>query len=928
MTPETKARNTQQQEAARLERDLVQQAYKAGDQQAAHDILFQVLDRLSSYFGYPECDALFVSTAIELSTLCFMLGRSFSEIFIYLQTALAAAERLGDRRSQAMIKLHLGRIYYFREQRLDAMRAFSEGKAIVEELGDQDILIQAGEFLGLYFHMQGLFREAKEYFELAVSSYEAGGENQLINPSAAMWTCYCEAYLGQFHRAIGRLDYYRRIAIEKSDQNLATTLRAVLGLVLLMIKKLQEAFFHLSGALQEALSNKNALAHYFAQGGLGILNLYQGRPEKARDLYAQGLVLASEAGLVRQYASPIDLEMLYEFERLGLDPISNFSFKREVVRVMNEPNIHLKAVAFRLQAMKASETDKANATVQADLEASEDLLIRCGDPIQLGKTRVELARLKLKENNQEKARFFAQQAWKDFSGYVDEFYPDDLRHLLDSGDYHLLGWDTPNEFLTRFMEIIEELLPSGDINKLLARAVAATNKFFGAERGGLFWFSRRKSGQNPVLRAACNLSTNEVYAENFRSNLALIFKAFREKEPQLVRLDSTSPHQVKAMLCLPFEVEGQTRGVLYQDNLYLKDCFEFFDNEQLRKMASYLTNYIDHVWAFSRGLEERSLSVSKNIINKEVPNSPEILTQSPVMKKILAQADKIAASDSTVLILGETGVGKELLSHRIHVMSNRNEGPFVVVDPATIPENLVESELFGHEKGAFTGADRRKKGRMELAHRGTLFIDEVGEIPKTIQVKLLRALQEKTLVRVGGTQTLSSDFRLITATNRDLAEEAAAGRFREDLYYRLNVVPLTLIPLRERREDVPLLAQHFLAQYASKYNRPHLKLTPVDEAELMHYHWPGNVRELLNVIQRAVILSTGERLDLNLPTGIATSSDHLIADNPTLDELQRRYIKSTLRKTGGKISGSGGAAELLGMKRSTLYNRMKKLGIG
>jgi transcriptional regulator with GAF, ATPase, and Fis domain len=251
----------------------------------------------------------------------------------------------------------------------------------------------------------------------------------------------------------------------------------------------------------------------------------------------------------------------------------------------------------------------------------------------------------------------------------------------------------------------------------------------------------------------------------------------------------------------------------------------------------------------------------------------------------------------------------------------------VVVDPNTIPEALIESELFGHEKGAFTGAERQKPGRLELAHRGTLFIDEVGEIPKSVQVKLLRALEERSLVRIGGTQTLYSDFRLLVATNRDLAEEVAVGRFREDLYYRINVVPIDIPPLRERIDDIPLLSRHFLALYASKNGRPVYELTSQDEARLMEYSWPGNVRELQNVIERSVLLTDGQRLKLNLPTQAKKSSASLFADHLTLEELQRRYIRYVLDKTNGKISGPKGAAGLLGMKRTSLYNRMKKLGI-
>ena len=236
------------------------------------------------------------------------------------------------------------------------------------------------------------------------------------------------------------------------------------------------------------------------------------------------------------------------------------------------------------------------------------------------------------------------------------------------------------------------------------------------------------------------------------------------------------------------------------------------------------------------------------------------------MLQILAQLDHIAGSDGTVLIMGETGVGKELFANRLHEKSTRREGPFVIVDPTTIPETLVESELFGHEKGAFTGADRQKPGRLELADGGTLFIDEVGEIPKSVQAKLLRALQEKTLVRVGGTRTLRSDFRLRSSHESRSRSEVAAGRFREDLYYRINVVPLAVPPLRERKEDIPLLARYFLAKYASRYGRPEIELTKKDEAKLMGYDWPGNVRELENVVERTVLLSMGEELEFRLPT--------------------------------------------------------------
>jgi transcriptional regulator with GAF, ATPase, and Fis domain len=343
-------------------------------------------------------------------------------------------------------------------------------------------------------------------------------------------------------------------------------------------------------------------------------------------------------------------------------------------------------------------------------------------------------------------------------------------------------------------------------------------------------------------------------------------------------------------------------------------------------MAQSLSQYVDHMLTFTRRLEQRTTGRLSSIGQLD---QRKIIGRSPALERVLDQADRIAGTDSTVLILGESGVGKELLARRIHSRSQRGNHPLVVVDPTAIPETLVESELFGHEKGAFTGADRQKTGRFELADKGTLFIDEVGEIPMSIQVKLLRTIQEKTMVRVGGTKTHASNFRLIAATNRDLAKEVEAGRFRGDLYYRLNVIPLVLPPLRKRGDDVLLLARLFIERFSGKLNRPLMQLTPECKLALKAYDWPGNIRELENTIERSVLLSpTDDVLELNLSADkIRVKGDHPFEDSPSLDEVQRRYISFVLNKTNGKIAGEDGAAALLGMKRTSLYKRMKKLGL-
>jgi formate hydrogenlyase transcriptional activator len=288
----------------------------------------------------------------------------------------------------------------------------------------------------------------------------------------------------------------------------------------------------------------------------------------------------------------------------------------------------------------------------------------------------------------------------------------------------------------------------------------------------------------------------------------------------------------------------------------------------------------------------------------------------------------VAPSNSTVLLLGETGTGKELIARSIHKHSRREERTFVKVNCAAIPTGLLESELFGHERGAFTGAIAQKVGRLELADGGSLFLDEIGDIPLELQPKLLRVLQEREFERLGSTRTKKVDVRVVAATHRDLETMIVDKQFRSDLYYRLNVFPITIPPLRERPEDIPLLVRHFVQQTARNMNKA-IDLISCDTMDaLTQYSWPGNIRELENVIERAVILSPGSVLRLSirdLHTRIAPGPDH--ERNQTLEEVERKHIVTTLKQTRWVLSGPRGAATRLGLHRATLYFRMKKLGI-
>jgi DNA-binding NtrC family response regulator len=317
----------------------------------------------------------------------------------------------------------------------------------------------------------------------------------------------------------------------------------------------------------------------------------------------------------------------------------------------------------------------------------------------------------------------------------------------------------------------------------------------------------------------------------------------------------------------------------------------------------------------------------------------DIVGKSTALRKVLQQVDAVAPTDSTVLILGETGTGKELIARAVHQRSRRKHKPLVQVNCTSIPKELFESEFFGHAKGAFTGAIKDRAGRFEAAAGGTLFLDEVGEIPLELQSKLLRVLQEKTYERVGEEKTRHADVRIVAATNQDLKKEVAARRFREDLYYRLNVFPLKVAALRERKEDIPLLATHFVELLAKELGCPKPRLTRAGIETLQGYDWPGNVRELRNVIERAVISARGEALDFDLPlTGSSVdltsfgprNGDQAEPEYLTESELRRRERENlfvVLQKAGWRIKGVDGAAELLGVKATTLMSRIEKMGL-
>jgi formate hydrogenlyase transcriptional activator len=421
-------------------------------------------------------------------------------------------------------------------------------------------------------------------------------------------------------------------------------------------------------------------------------------------------------------------------------------------------------------------------------------------------------------------------------------------------------------------------------------------------------------------------------------------------QPEVVRF--LRDQGVQVICCVPLATHGRTFGTI---NFASRnpEAFSTPDVELLQQVASQVAIALENALAFKEidALKDK-LAVEKLYLEEEIRTEfsfDEIVGESPVLRRALAQVELAAPAATTVLILGETGTGKEIIARAIHNLSPRRERTFVKVNCAAIPAGLLESELFGHERGAFTGALTQKIGRFEFADRGTLFLDEVGDLPLELQPKLLRVLQEQEFERLGGNRTIRVDVRVVAATNSDLTQLVAEKKFRSDLYYRINVFPIQIPPLRERPEDVPLLVRYFVQKFSRRQNKT-VEYVPAPVMDAMvNYSWPGNVRELENLIERAVLLSPGKELrvpmaefkesspassfavgpvDFPMPAEPSSSQTGIPSGSlSTLDDAQRQHIVQVLRQTRWRISGPRGAAAILGLKRTTLQARMRKLGI-
>ncbi|HEY9159668.1 MAG TPA: sigma-54 dependent transcriptional regulator [Desulfomonilia bacterium] len=865
-------------------------------------------------------DALFVSSVLGLSGIYIRISQAHPEIITLLRVAKKLALGMGDKRSSVIIDLHLGRYYFMNNKLSETLDALDNAVRELDVFKDDDMIDQTEQFVGIYYYLKGMYSEASDHLGKAVHSPSVvfPGVADYILILYYAFSCSCT---GQFHKAIGVLDAHWRRTFNLSEPEHAYHARAVLGYILIMSGRTEEAISHLKASRSYEWKNPHAFGRWITEAGFAMEAFRSERINEAYDILKN---LLTGNFQIRQYPVPAFLEMLAEFDRRKYPAIKGLSFEQERLRILKGLNVHMKGAAFRIMAQNAASASPSSLLIPRYLSESEKYLIMSGDPVELAKTYAEFARYYIRRKKNEKASEYAIKAWENFSGLGDIYLPDDIKQLLTGESKSRPTAVARDDVTARLVKMIGDIIPTYDSDSLFDKVLEAITGFLRAERSALFLFTKGKKNA-PILKASRSISRDETDTTLFRSSLSLIFSVRKSKIPASKKLIDNNGAE-RTSLCIPVEAGPDFDGVMYFESFFIEDTM----TDPSGPVQGLLIDIASD--AFTKIMRlENARNMTKSLPGKDMSLSgikdDEIIASSGVMTTMLYEVDKAASTDASILITGETGVGKELVAKRIHNKSMRAGGPFITVNIAGIPETLIESELFGHEKGSFTGADSRHIGRIELAHTGTLFIDELGDIPLSVQIKLLRVLQDRTFNRLGGARSIKSDFRLVTATNKDIEAEIDKGRFRRDLFYRINTFHIRVPPLRERKTDILLISESFIRRFIKEFNKPSIRLSREQEEALVNYPWPGNVRELRNVIERGILLSDKNSIDLNLPVLHDLKHKDIFSGTPTLDELQRRYIKLVIEMTGGRISGKNGASAILGMKRTTLNARMKKLGI-
>jgi transcriptional regulator with GAF, ATPase, and Fis domain/tetratricopeptide (TPR) repeat protein len=856
--------------------------------------------------AFPGGPGGFVDTVLESVRL--YRGVSW-QLGAILDHAIEIATERGDIAAQAVLLAACALSVEYGLFKGDGAEMLARAREAADAVGGH-VRIEVLVYTAVHLVFSGRLREGIAAFEDLLGDVPmellTDEGRLLIDPDAicALAAAYSEA--GQHPRALGLLQQLRALGEQLENPAVVEEAKAFLGYVHAAREEYEAAGRYTEEAYAKyGAGEGDPNLGWFSAVALALVRTSEDKLAEARDVLEIGVSAWKRAG-----SPPIVLLGPYEvFERLeaaGERPFTEIDMVAEAERTVKMPLVQPAGLGHRFLAKRKSEetaTDEELQSSATHFQKAMALLKEAGAVHDLARVCTEAADLAERRGLHDDARSLRQEASRVCHARTDREPRDDARLrsvLLDLGR-----------------------LPTGERGDGFWGEISARLcKGLGCERCALI----ELTGEPRLLAAR---GGTRQWQEEIRD---------RAKEPLASPKIVESKEEARLVL-VPFAAPDMNRrGLVALENVYTKPSIGNNDADLLDTLGVQLGVLFGNVTLWQELSQARTRLEQENRYFRE--NTPaaasgsQMVVHSPAMREVLQMINRVAPSNATVLITGETGAGKELVAHEVHRQSQRCAGPFIAVHVASLAPGLVASGLFGHERGAFTGATQQTKGRFELADGGTLFLDEVGELTLDDQVKLLRVLQEGTFERVGGARPLHSDFRLIAATNRDLEAEVRAGRFREDLYFRLNVFPLRVPPLRERREEIPTLALYFMERVTRQRGLSFEGIGEADMARLVDWDWPGNVRELEHVIERASLLSEPPRLRIPpLDTGTQLSQNSTVDNDTddgnwmTLAEAERRYIAKVLRYTSGRVTGAGGAAEILDLKPSTLNFRIRKLGL-
>ncbi len=864
---------------------------------------------------------VFVDCVLHLSKVCFMRGITSVEIVKLQERATALVSERNSTYNDALLMLYTGINQTNTYRDTDGFVLRQKGARLLDSFDDVNREDDSMIVKAWHYSLSGEVEKIISLYEDTILSIEKN-KVEKASPFLYLPIIFAYFYLGEYSKALVLAEVLYKDAVKKADAQAGAMMLSLMGRCYVYMNHLEQAESVLYDALGIAKQINYSWATYYTLIALSFLHYKRGNAKGCIEVLEMSDKLSKEEALGNIQNSPFILDVFKLIDESG-EKTTLPGYNDKVNASLQSKSYLMLGVALRHDADRKAEIgDKAEDVIRT-YQDSIEMLRRTGCIIEIGRTQAMLSKYFVKINYMEAAEKYAQRAYANLLTKSPEFLPLEVLRLVNS-EFH------PIDINIKINTLALELNHITDKDKMITRMITSLERLLHCECGALITYQ----GENPEIAFQENIYTdvgddekekkllaicsfiNETKKIHTKCNTTDVKYTARESElPSLER-------QICFFVGIPLCEEDMCKGVIYIGSYLRKNNLTHEESQALFQFAERIAPHFFAIMEYSRNdylmVEKVQNAFEKMSLGYCKSSNASIIEVEKMIKRV-------AQTDVPILIYGETGVGKEYFAKETYANSN-HKNIFIKVNCGAIPESLIESELFGYEKGSFTGASQRKIGYFEAAEGGTVFLDEIGELSMYAQTKLLRVLQEKTLMRVGGTSEIKVNFRLVAATNKDLEKEVEKGNFRQDLYYRLNLIQLRIPPLRERKEDIISFAKFFVQKFEQQLGESGHYLSEDTLLWMLEYGWPGNIRELENVMHRAVLLADGEEIRID-PIKKKKGAVLGAAKIDTLEEMERKYILQVLDLCNGKISGPGGAAELLGIKRTTLTSKMEKLGI-